>query len=84
MCTAMSSARVLAEQFSRWPAAGPANLKPPYYRVREPPSATVASGDPTLMLLHLIAEALMVGTVAVPLCLLRLVYRLVKKPATRR
>ena len=36
------------------------------------------------MLLHLIAVALVVGTIAVPLCLLRFVYCLVKKGATRR
>ena len=36
------------------------------------------------MLLHVIAVALVVGTIAVPLCLLRFVYRFVKKPATRR
>ncbi len=36
------------------------------------------------MLLHLIAVALVVGTIAVPLCVLRFVYSFVKKPATRR
>jgi len=36
------------------------------------------------MLLHLIAVALLVATIAVPLCLLRFAYRFVKKPATRR
>jgi len=36
------------------------------------------------MLLHLIAVALVVGTIAVHLYLLRFVYRVVKKPATRR
>ena len=36
------------------------------------------------MLLHLIAVALVVGTIVVPLCLLRFVYRFVKKPAARR
>jgi hypothetical protein len=36
------------------------------------------------MLLHLFAVARIVGTIAVPLCLLRFVYRFVKKPATRR
>ena len=36
------------------------------------------------MLLHLIAVALFVGAMAVPLCLLRFVYRFVRKPATRR
>lgn len=34
------------------------------------------------MLLHAIAVALVVGTIAVPLCLFRFVYRFVKKPAT--
>ena len=36
------------------------------------------------MLLHSIAVALFVGSIAVPVCLLRFVYRFVKKPATRR
>ena len=36
------------------------------------------------MLLHLIAVVLVAGAIAVPLCLLRFVYRVVKKPATRR
>jgi len=36
------------------------------------------------MLLHLIAVALVVGAIAVPLCLLRFMYGLVKKPASRR
>jgi hypothetical protein len=36
------------------------------------------------MLLHLLAVALVVGTVAVPLWLLRFVYHFVMKPATRR
>jgi hypothetical protein len=36
------------------------------------------------MLLHLIAVALVVSTIAAPLCLLRFVYGLVKKPASRR
>ena len=36
------------------------------------------------MLVHLIAVALTVGTIAVPLWLFRFVYRFVKKPATRR
>ena len=36
------------------------------------------------MLLHLIAVTLVVVTIAVPLCLLRFVYRFVKKPYTRR
>lgn len=36
------------------------------------------------MLLHLIAVALFVATIAAPLCLLRFVYRFAKKPATRR
>jgi hypothetical protein len=37
------------------------------------------------MLLHLIAVALIVGTIAVPLWLVRFVYRFVKNPpATRR
>ncbi len=36
------------------------------------------------MLLHLLAVVLVVGTIAVPLCVLRFVYRFVKKPATRR
>ncbi len=60
-------------------------LKPSYYRGQEPQSATLASGDTTFMLLHLIAVALIVGTIAVPLWLLRFVYRFVKNPpATRR
>jgi hypothetical protein len=36
------------------------------------------------MLLHLIAVARVAGTIALPLCLLRFVYRFMKKPATRR
>jgi len=36
------------------------------------------------MLLHLIAVGLVVGTIVVPLWLLRFVYGLVKKPASRR
>ena len=36
------------------------------------------------MLLHVIAVALFVGAIAVPLCLLRFVYGLVRKPASRR
>ena len=36
------------------------------------------------MLVHLIAVALVIGTIAVPVYLGRFVYRLVKKPATRR
>jgi hypothetical protein len=36
------------------------------------------------MLPHLIAVALTAGTIVVPVCLLRFVYRFVKKPATRR
>ena len=36
------------------------------------------------MFLHLIAVALVVGTIAVNLYLLRSVYRFMKKPATRR
>jgi len=33
---------------------------------------------------HLITVALVVGTIAVPVYLLRFVYRFMKKPATRR
>lgn len=58
-------------------------LKPPYHRDRQFQSGIVASGDTTLMLLHLIAAALFVGSIAVPVCLLRFVYRFLK-PATRR
>jgi len=36
------------------------------------------------MLSHLIAITLTVGTIVVPVCLFRLVYRFVKKPAIRR
>jgi hypothetical protein len=36
------------------------------------------------MLVHLIAVALVVGTIVVPVCLFRFVYRFVKKPATQR
>ena len=36
------------------------------------------------MLLHLIAAALFVGSIAVNVCLVRFVYQFVKKPATRR
>jgi len=36
------------------------------------------------MLVHLIAVALTVATIVVPVCLFRLVYRFVKKPVTRR
>ena len=41
-------------------------------------------GDTNLMLVHLIAVALTIGTILVPVCLFRFVYRFVKKPATRR
>jgi hypothetical protein len=36
------------------------------------------------MLVHLIAVALTVGTIVVPVCLFRFVYRFLKKPETRR
>ena len=36
------------------------------------------------MLVHLIAVALTVGTIVVPVCVFRFAYRFVKKPATRR
>lgn len=36
------------------------------------------------MLVHLIAVALVVGTIAIPMYLVRFVYGFVKKPATRR
>ena len=36
------------------------------------------------MLVHLIAVALVIGTIAVPVYLVRFVYRFVKKPAARR
>jgi len=36
------------------------------------------------MLVHLFAVALVVGTIAAPVYLVRFVYRFVKKPATRR
>jgi len=36
------------------------------------------------MLVHLIAVTLTVGTIVVPVCLFRFVFRFLKKPATRR
>lgn len=48
---------------------------------REPEPAILWLEKPS-MLLHAIAVALVVGTIAVPLCLFRFVYRFAKKPAT--
>jgi len=36
------------------------------------------------MLVHLIAVTLVVGTIAIPVYVVRFVYRFAKKPATRR